>query len=436
MAIEFRDGRPSPYRVYWNNPFTRKREHASFSSLPEAKKYDSLIKHRLKHEKEFFRPKDEEPESSAITVREAIAQYLAHSKMSPSNMEVTLHHLKSLILFLGKIEVTSISRKHLIQFMHTEAQSGIKALTAHRRLSILRSALSWALEFGLIESNPLAGIKIAKGRAERIAPPSLAELDSLMAAAPNHLQRVLLLSVSLGVRVGESELLSMMWEDVDLKRGLVRVWSADKNPSRPYRDIPLRTDLAAALEVWAQEDAATGAKTLINFKGKPVKSIKTAWKTCKRNAGIVRRLRPYDLRHAFATYALDGGADIKAVADNMGHSDPSMILKHYQHGKEETRRIAVESIPNLPKYVPKICPQQKRTHGVNRKSLIFMVGMRGFEPPAPASRTQCSTRLSHIPKRLCPFGPVRRTENYTSLFFLARGIWGAVQHIPHHTHNG
>ena len=41
--------------------------------------------------------------------------------------------------------------------------------------------------------------------------------------------------------------------------------------------------------------------------------------------------------------------------------------------------------------------KEKRDSGLYRKSLIFLVGMRGFEPPAPASRTQCSTRLSHIP---------------------------------------
>lgn len=122
-----------------------------------------------------------------------------------------------------------------------------------------------------------------------------------MAAASNHLQRALLLSVSLGVRVGESELLSMRWEDVDLKRGVVRVWSADKNPNKPYCDVPIRTDLMFAIEQWKIEDAGLSPETIVHYKGSPVKSIRTTWKTCKRDAGITRRLRPYDLRHAFAT---------------------------------------------------------------------------------------------------------------------------------------
>ena len=138
--------------------------------------------------------------------------------------------------------------------------------------------------------------------------------------------------------------------------------------------MPIRTDLMFALEQWKIEDTGLRPEAIVHYKGSPVRSIKTTWKTCKRDAGITRRLRLYDLCHAFATYALDGGADIKAVADSMGPSDPSMILKHYQHGKEETRRMAVESIPALPSYVPKYVPKQKRTHAVKRKSLNLWSG--------------------------------------------------------------
>lgn len=62
----------------------------------------------------------------------------------------------------------------------------------------------------------------------------------------------------------------------------------------------------------------------------PVRSI-AAWKVVKCRVGITRKLRPYDLRHAFATYTLAGGADIGAVAALMGHKSPSMILRVYQY---------------------------------------------------------------------------------------------------------
>ncbi|GAB1254497.1 hypothetical protein Defa_19840 [Desulfovibrio sp. TH_2024_36128] len=52
MAIRYRQGRASPWQCYWNNPFTGKRESESFVTQPEAEKHDSLIKHRLRFERE------------------------------------------------------------------------------------------------------------------------------------------------------------------------------------------------------------------------------------------------------------------------------------------------------------------------------------------------------------------------------------------------
>jgi len=63
--------------------------------------------------------------------------------------------------------------------------------------------------------------------------------------------------------------------------------------------------------------------------------------------GIGRRIRPYDLRHAYATYAIAGGADIKSVAEVMGHADASMILKVYQHVQFCQKQKAVEVVPDL-----------------------------------------------------------------------------------------
>lgn len=69
-------------------------------------------------------------------------------------------------------------------------------------------------------------------------------------------------------------------------------------------------------------------------------------------AGITRRIRPYDLRHAFATEAIAAGADIGTVAKLMGHTDMNMILKHYQHVLSSQKRAAVEALPE-PQYVAK-----------------------------------------------------------------------------------
>jgi integrase len=113
-----------------------------------------------------------------------------------------------------------------------------------------------------------------------VAPLSRAEFDALMAAAPGHLHSgALLLSVSLGVEGGPTELLALTWADVDLERGVIRVWGANKNPNRPFRDIPIRADVLRPLKIWKEEDHKLQPETIVHFKGNPVKSIKTSWDT-------------------------------------------------------------------------------------------------------------------------------------------------------------
>ncbi|MFR3459023.1 MAG: tyrosine-type recombinase/integrase [Bilophila wadsworthia] len=58
-------------------------------------------------------------------------------------------------------------------------------------------------------------------------------------------------------------------------------------------------------------------------------------------------MRPYDLRHAFASLALVYGADIKCVAETMGHKNITMLLSVYQHTLFEQRRRAVNAAPGL-----------------------------------------------------------------------------------------
>ena len=64
-------------------------------------------------------------------------------------------------------------------------------------------------------------------------------------------------------------------------------------------------------------------------------------------AGIERRIRPYDLRHAFATMCLDAGADLKCVAEIMGHADETMIVRYYRHTNATALRAAVNAAPGL-----------------------------------------------------------------------------------------
>ena len=83
----------------------------------------------------------------------------------------------------------------------------------------------------------------------------------------------------------------------------------------------------------------------IHYRGKPVKRISETWRRLRGKAGIARKVRPYDLRHAFATLSMAESGDIKSIAELMGHSTYTMLLSVYQHVSNALKIKAVNAIP-------------------------------------------------------------------------------------------
>ncbi|MDL2306910.1 site-specific integrase [Desulfovibrio sp. OttesenSCG-928-C06] len=173
------------------------------------------------------------------------------------------------------------------------------------------------------------------------------ELNKLVEHAAPHIQRIVIIGANMGVRIGESELLALRWsQHVDLTLGVLRIDTSRKNQNAPWREIPIRDGLLETFRQWKDTDTQAGVDFLINYKGNPVADFKKAWHATLKRAGINRRIRPYDLRHAFATQLISSGeADIGTVAELMGHSSPAMLFKTYQHVLSKQKKKAVESLP-------------------------------------------------------------------------------------------
>ena len=95
---------------------------------------------------------------------------------------------------------------------------------------------------------------------------------------------------------------------------------------------------------WWKADKEKDDLAIVHYYGKTVKNIHRAWWGALKRAGIERRLRLYDLRHAFVTRAIESGADLKALSEVVG-SDPKTLMKHYQHVTTAGHRAAVELVP-------------------------------------------------------------------------------------------
>jgi site-specific recombinase XerD len=216
-----------------------------------------------------------------------------------------------------------------------------------RKAASLRRYFAWATAAGIVAADPSATLQAPNdpGRLPRVL--SSAELDALLepprgsdADGVPAWQRcrddaVLELLYGSGVRVGE--LCGLTAADVDRNAGAMVVWGKGSRERR----VPLSAPAMQALDAWfvARDDAprSDGVTTLfVNTRGRPL--------TPRDVRRIIDRrsptpTHPHALRHSFATHLLDGGADLRAVQEMLGHRDVA-TTQRYTHVSRERLRAA------------------------------------------------------------------------------------------------
>ena len=257
-------------------------------------------------------------------------------------------------------------------------KDGAKPATVNRDLDDLKSSLTKAAAWGLIEANPIAGVKRSKtdgsrsarflsadeearlrraldDREERIR----RERDSANAwrderqyellpdlragAFADYLKPLVLVSLHTGMRRGE--LFALTWQSVDLEAGRITVHGATAK-SGTTRHLPLNSEALAVLRGW-HEQAADKAGLVFPAKTAP-RSTTSAdhGKACLPRRRITR-FRWHDLRHTFASKLVMAGVDLNTVRELLGHSDYKMTQR-YAHLAPEHKAAAVAKLIRRP----------------------------------------------------------------------------------------
>ncbi len=242
--------------------------------------------------------------------------------------------------------ISELSMTDLMDLDKAMVHAGRAFATRNRIRSYCKFILNWGIKNDLIETNPFSRFSPQRSReSPGPYPPTLEELNLTWQHAPFHLRWAIFCMVHLGVRPGPTELFGIHIEDVDFERQGIYL-TRQKTHSR-RRLLPCHPEFMAAVKSLITSEPKR--QYLIEYKGKPVKSLKRTWGSTPKKAGISRRIRLYDIRHYYATVLLRSGADLKAVSSLMGHASPDMTLRVYYHLLEEQERKALE---RLPEFVP------------------------------------------------------------------------------------
>lgn len=214
-----------------------------------------------------------------------------------------------------------------------------------RKASSLRRYFEWASRSGLVVSSPATNLTAPTGggRLPRVLRDD--EVTSLLdrprpdADPAIHARDDAVLELLYGSGLRAGELCGLDRGDVDLDAATVRVWGKGGK----QRVVPMSEPSIEALRVWlsSHRHELRAADTpddalFLNRRGHRL-TTRDVRRIVDRRAAAPTH--PHALRHTFATHLLDGGADLRAVQELLGHADLS-TTQHYTHvSKERLRQV-------------------------------------------------------------------------------------------------
>ena len=282
---------------------------------------------------------------------EPFRDYLSlESGHSANTVEAYLRDLRRLGEFAagqGVRQPSLLTRAHLRDFVYLLKDLGLSPSTIRREVSAIHTYFGFLIGEGRVAADPSDRLESPQRWRRLPEVLSVAEVEKLL-AAPVIEERLawrdrafLELAYGAGLRV--SELTALGLTDLFLADGLVRAFGKGAKE----RVVPIGRQVIGAVSTYLRrlrptlDKGASGGRLLLNARGEPLSRV-GAWgivKRCARRAGITKRVTPHTLRHSFATHLLEGGADLRAVQEMLGHADLSTTQIYTHVDREYLRSV-------------------------------------------------------------------------------------------------
>ena len=234
---------------------------------------------------------------------------------------------------------------------------GLSPKTVRNIHQILSSALKLAQEQRIILTNPAEGCALPKVEHGEMKTLPVEQLQSFLREAKDSgVFELYYLELATGLRRGE--LLGLKWEDIDLEHGDLRVRrqiaringrvvEAPLKTKNAYRTLPLAEDTISILKE-QKKKVGNSPWVFPSATGGPISpdSVLHMLHRVLKRAGLPQ-VRFHDLRHTFATLALQNGVDIKTVSGMLGHFSAGFTLDTYAHVTTSAQKAAANTMGKL-----------------------------------------------------------------------------------------
>jgi integrase/recombinase XerD len=282
---------------------------------------------------------------------EGFRDYLAlEAGHSANTVEAYLRDLRRLGEFAVSRKIRDparVTRPLLRDFVFLLKDLGLSAATIRRTVSAIRTYFGFLAGEGRIRDDP--SDRLESPRRGRPLPDTLTVPDvEALLAAPGIDESLAwrdraLLELGYGAGLRVSELCGLGLTDLLLTENLVRVFGKGSKE----RLVPIGRNTLGVVSVYLHtlrptlDRGHSHGRVLLNARGEPLSRV-GAWGIVKRaakRAGLTKRVTPHTLRHTFATHLLEGGADLRAVQEMLGHADLSTTQIYTHVDREYLRSV-------------------------------------------------------------------------------------------------
>lgn len=282
---------------------------------------------------------------------ELFSDYLAlEAGHSVNTVESYLRDLRRFVAWVvarGASGPGRVTRKLVREFVFALKDLGLSASTIRRQVSAIRTYYGFLLAEGRVDVDPSDRLEMPRRGRKLPDTLAVADVEKLLAAPsadePLAWRDRALLELAYGAGLRASELCGLTVNHLLLAEGLVRVLGKGSKE----RLVPIGRGVIGAVSVYLRQNrpmldrGRSKDRVLLNSRGEPLSRV-GAWgivKRCAKAAGIRKRVTTHTLRHSFATHLLEGGADLRAVQEMLGHADLSTTQIYTHVDREYLRSV-------------------------------------------------------------------------------------------------
>lgn len=286
-------------------------------------------------------------------MKTALKDFLTYmSEVKKASLNTVMSYQNDLTKLLKHLEsqniteTDKISETSLNSYVLTMEREGMSPATVSRNIASIKAFIFYLIKKGSLHGDPTERIRAPKVEKKPPHTLTMEQVNGLLEQPSKESKKgirdkaMLELLYATGIRV--TELISIKFEDVNLKSKYIRCCNSNKERVVPFGNmaklaleayfVKVRTELLGKVE---------SNICFTNLSGEPM-SRQGFWKIIKsygKAAGIQSEITPQILRHSFAVHMMENGADIHSVQELLGHSDIATTQVYMQTRKGKIRDV-------------------------------------------------------------------------------------------------